>query len=205
MSTRDEQRLDEVVRDHGWIMRRKSVAGDRRRGECTARVTHYRRRRRERAHSRHWRCRRAVGLATQLPATSTFADTAAMSARPASFGLSSAITLPMPAGPRRRSRRSPRRSPRRSRPRSAAAAGSRQHASSSALLHGDQVLALAGLELRDRVAALLDHLVDDREHVGVGQLLALVDLALLDRGQQQADRSTGARCPSRASRSSCPR
>jgi len=51
-----------------------------------------------------------------------------------------------------------------------------------------EVLALAGLELRHRVLALLDHLVDDREHVGVRHLLALVDLTLLDGREQQADR-----------------
>ena len=51
-----------------------------------------------------------------------------------------------------------------------------------------QVLAIPGVELGDRVFTLLYHLVDDREHIGVGHFLPLVNLALLDRGQQQPDR-----------------
>jgi len=51
-----------------------------------------------------------------------------------------------------------------------------------------KILAIAGIELRDRVFALLHHLVDDGEHVGVRHFLALVDFALLDRGHQQPDR-----------------
>ncbi len=52
----------------------------------------------------------------------------------------------------------------------------------------DQVEAVAGAELRDRVLALLDQLVDDRDHIRVGQDDALVDLALFQRGEQAADR-----------------
>jgi hypothetical protein len=51
-----------------------------------------------------------------------------------------------------------------------------------------QILPVAGVELGDRVFALLHHLIDDRQDVGVGHILALVDLALLDRGQQEPDR-----------------
>ncbi len=50
-----------------------------------------------------------------------------------------------------------------------------------------QVRAVAGLELGDGFLALLDHLVDDREHLGVVELDALVDLALLDAGLEHAD------------------
>ena len=47
------------------------------------------------------------------------------------------------------------------------------------LFHRHQVHALAGLELADRVAALLDHLVDDGKDVSVGQFLALSLILIL--------------------------
>ena len=50
-----------------------------------------------------------------------------------------------------------------------------------------EVGAVAGLELRDGFLALLDHLVDDREHLGVVERDPLVDLALLDAGLEHAD------------------
>ena len=40
-----------------------------------------------------------------------------------------------------------------------------------------EILPPALLELGDRLAPLLDHLLDDRDDVGVGELLALVDFA----------------------------
>ena len=52
----------------------------------------------------------------------------------------------------------------------------------------NQVGASAGCELGDGLAPLFDHLVDDREHLAVIERDALVHLALLDGGQQQADR-----------------
>ena len=73
------------------------------------------------------------------------------------------------------------------------------------LLLVDQVLAAAGRELLDRVLALLDELVDDRDDRGVVEDDALVDLALLDRGEQAADRRAGAARPWRAWPSSCRR
>jgi len=51
----------------------------------------------------------------------------------------------------------------------------------------DQILAAAGRELLDRVLALLDELVDDRDHCAVVEDDALVDLALLDRSKQAAN------------------
>src|ERR1700741_3773945 len=54
-------------------------------------------------------------------------------------------------------------------------------------LLGDQVGALARLELRERLAPLLDHLVDGGEDLGVVELDALVDFALLDAGLDHAD------------------
>ena len=53
---------------------------------------------------------------------------------------------------------------------------------------GDEVGPAAGLELRDRVLALLDQPIDDRDHRGIVEHDALVDLALLDGGEQAADR-----------------
>src|SRR5436309_11688882 len=50
----------------------------------------------------------------------------------------------------------------------------------------DEVFAVGRLELRNGVAALLDHLLDDRYDLGVGKVLPLVHFALLDRGEQQA-------------------
>src|SRR5690606_17662588 len=41
--------------------------------------------------------------------------------------------------------------------------------------------------LADGVAALLDHLLEHGQHLGVVELDALVHLALLDRGVDQAD------------------
>src|SRR5260221_554117 len=49
-----------------------------------------------------------------------------------------------------------------------------------------EVLAVGSLELRNGIAALLDHLLDDRHHFCVGKLFPLVDFALLDRCEQQA-------------------
>jgi hypothetical protein len=51
----------------------------------------------------------------------------------------------------------------------------------------DEVRAIAGLELGDRLAALLDHLVDDGEHLCVVEVDALVDFALFDAGLEHAD------------------
>jgi len=51
-----------------------------------------------------------------------------------------------------------------------------------------QILASRRFVLADRVAPLLEHLVDDSQHVGIGQLDTLIDFALLHRGQQQTDR-----------------
>src|SRR5690606_23547847 len=48
-------------------------------------------------------------------------------------------------------------------------------------------LARGGLVLADRVAALLDHLLQHGQHLGVVELDALVHLALLDGGVHQAD------------------
>ncbi|KGX49632.1 hypothetical protein Y025_5577 [Burkholderia pseudomallei TSV32] len=56
------------------------------------------------------------------------------------------------------------------------------------LLLLDEIGAPGGLELADRILALLDHLVDHRGDARVVERHALVDLALLDRGEQQADR-----------------
>ena len=51
----------------------------------------------------------------------------------------------------------------------------------------DEIGAIARLELGNRFAALLDHLVDDREDLGVIELDALVDFTLLDAGLEHAD------------------
>lgn len=70
------------------------------------------------------------------------------------------------------------------------ASSSRQVAGQQFDLRGflrDQVRAVAGLELGDGLAALLDHLLDDREHLGVVELDAFVDFALLDAGLEHAD------------------
>ena len=53
---------------------------------------------------------------------------------------------------------------------------------------GDQVVAAGLLERRDRIAPLLDQLVDDADGLRVVERDALVDLALLDRSEQHADR-----------------
>jgi hypothetical protein len=47
--------------------------------------------------------------------------------------------------------------------------------------------------LADRVLALLDHLVDDARDRCIVECDAFVDLTLLDRGQQQANRGQAAR------------
>ncbi len=115
------------------------------------------------------------------------ADSAPMSVRPWTFGFSMPMTLPMSFIEAA----------------AVAAIASLIIASSSAAselggqvageegdLRGflrDEVGAIAGLELGDRFAALLDHLVDDREHLGVVELDALVDFALLDAGLEHAD------------------
>ena len=57
----------------------------------------------------------------------------------------------------------------------------------------DQIGAVAGGELRDRVFPLLDQLVDDRDDRGVVELDPLVDLALLERREQAADRQQARR------------
>jgi hypothetical protein len=41
--------------------------------------------------------------------------------------------------------------------------------------------------LRDRLAPLLDHLLEDREDLGIAELGAGVDLALLDGGEGKSD------------------
>ena len=46
-----------------------------------------------------------------------------------------------------------------------------------------QIGATAGLELHDGFLALLDHLLDDREHLHIVEHDALVDFTLLDGGQ----------------------
>ncbi len=51
----------------------------------------------------------------------------------------------------------------------------------------DEVGARRLFVLRDRLAALLDHLLEDRDHVGVAELDALVDFLLLDRREDEAD------------------
>ena len=48
-----------------------------------------------------------------------------------------------------------------------------------------EVVARRFFILGDGLAALLDHLLDHRHHVGVGQFLALVHLALLDGRQDK--------------------
>src|SRR5262245_36073988 len=50
-----------------------------------------------------------------------------------------------------------------------------------------EIGAVAGLELGDGFLALLDHLVDDREHLRIVELNALVDLALLDARLEHAN------------------
>src|SRR3546814_19159352 len=50
-----------------------------------------------------------------------------------------------------------------------------------------QVAAAGSVELADRVAALLDHLLQHGQHLGVVELDAFIDLALLDRRVVQAD------------------
>jgi len=62
----------------------------------------------------------------------------------------------------------------------------RKHGDFCALLR-HQIGAPAGLELADRILALLDQLLDDREHDGVAGLDAFVDFALLDGRQQHPD------------------
>jgi hypothetical protein len=52
-----------------------------------------------------------------------------------------------------------------------------------------QVRPPAFLVLRDRVAALLDHLLDHPDHLHIVELDALVHLALLDRSGEQAQRA----------------
>ena len=49
-----------------------------------------------------------------------------------------------------------------------------------------QILAIAFLELLDRIATLLDHFVEHRQHGGIIQLNSLVDLDLLDRRKNEA-------------------
>ena len=134
----------------------------------------------------------------------TIAETLPMSARPASFGLSrhhlahvggaGGAGLGDRLGDQRVDLGL-----------AAAAAACRPRARRSRTAPCRRGPARAGLELRDRIAALLDHLLDHRDHVGVGELHALVDFALLDRREQQAERRQAMRRPSRASRSSCRR
>src|SRR5882762_6324251 len=50
----------------------------------------------------------------------------------------------------------------------------------------DEVLAVGRLELRNGVAALLDHFLDHRYDLGVRKLFSLVHFALFDRSEQQA-------------------
>src|SRR3546814_4229126 len=57
------------------------------------------------------------------------------------------------------------------------------HADLGALDRG-QVLAAGLLVLVDRVLALLDHLVEHRDHLGVVELDAFVDFLLLDRSEE---------------------
>ena len=61
-----------------------------------------------------------------------------------------------------------------------------QHADLRRLL-GDEVGAAAGLELRDGLAALLDHLLEHCQHLRVVERDALVDFTLLDGCEDQAD------------------
>jgi hypothetical protein len=63
------------------------------------------------------------------------------------------------------------------------------------LLGVGQVLALRGLVLGNRVLALLEHLLDHRDHHGVGDLDLVVNALLLDRGAQQAQASLRALSP----------
>ena len=49
------------------------------------------------------------------------------------------------------------------------------------------IFAAALLELRNGFLALLDHLFDDREHLGVVEHDALVDFTLLDGCEKQAN------------------
>src|SRR3546814_20344518 len=58
---------------------------------------------------------------------------------------------------------------------------------------GGQVLAVGGLELAHRVLALLDHFLQHREHGGVVELDALIDLALLARAVEVGGGSSRAR------------
>ena len=55
------------------------------------------------------------------------------------------------------------------------------------LLLVGEILPRGLLELGDRLAALLDHLLEHRQDVGVGELDALVDFALLDGRKDEAD------------------
>jgi hypothetical protein len=57
----------------------------------------------------------------------------------------------------------------------------------------DQVRAAGPTELLDRVPALLDQLVDDREHGRVVGYDAFIHFLLLDRRLQQADRTQASR------------
>jgi hypothetical protein len=50
-----------------------------------------------------------------------------------------------------------------------------------------KIFATGPLYCCDRVAALLEHLVEDGQHLSIVELDALVDLALLDRGEHQPD------------------
>ena len=54
------------------------------------------------------------------------------------------------------------------------------------LFLGNEIVAVALLELCDRVASLLDHFLEQARDAVVGRILAGVDLALLDRGHRQA-------------------
>ncbi len=51
----------------------------------------------------------------------------------------------------------------------------------------DQILAIAGLELHQRLFALFDHFLKHYQHLGVVENDAFVDFALLDRGGDHAD------------------
>ncbi len=51
----------------------------------------------------------------------------------------------------------------------------------------DQILAIAGLELHQRLFALLDHFLKHAQDLGVVENDAFVDFALLDRGGDHAD------------------
>ena len=68
-----------------------------------------------------------------------------------------------------------------------------------------EVGAAALLELDDRFLALLDHLLEDRDHLRVVERDALVDFTLLDRGLHHADGARGAPSRRPAWRPSCPR